>query len=616
MEVQVLILLVVGSSSALSPILSSLEEDSTNFQQTWQCSESWCNGSLTCSGMYKDSCPPGLLCKDGLCECPNQYPHMVTCDNVSLSIIPDYCATFDNETVVIGHCIYNSNPIVIKKYRTVNDIVSMKGMCNVYNRTGTLCGRCLPDHYPLAYSYNMTCIPCPHARWNWFRYIMAAYLPLTLFYLVILFFKINTTTSHLFALVHMCQLLSQPVMAQGTIIVLAKLKKRSYLNTLLSIFSLYGIWNLDFFRPFYSDLCLGIGILPTLALDYAIAVYPLLLMIITYLLIVLHNKNYRVVTIVWRPFQILIFLFRKNWSIKTSLIDAFSTFFLLSNIKFLSVSFAFLSPVLVHHLHGDYYDNSYGLYYAGDIEYFGSEHLPYAILAIAVLCVFVILPVIVFVLYPFSFFQKFLNLFPFRWYILHTFMDSFLGCYKDGTEPGTRDCRWFVSVFYIARIVLLLAYSLTFFKVFIAVASMILIVHTTLLAILQPFRGSMSHLNVINIIFLQVITLIGISLSGGYDSMVLSPSLIMCFFVLANVLGVIPLLYMLAIIMHWIYTNRLFGLDIMQRLRAWRNGYEFLNDRLPDRIENSDAYPRKNLANFVSGPLTTPVGMDVTSKED
>ena len=42
------------------------------------------------------------------------------------------------------------------------------------------------------------------------------------------------------------------------------------------LYSLNGIWNLDFFRLFYSDLCLGIGILPTLALDCVIAVYPLL----------------------------------------------------------------------------------------------------------------------------------------------------------------------------------------------------------------------------------------------------------------------------------------------------------------------------------------------------
>ena len=164
--------------------------------------------------------------------------------------------------------------------------------------------------------------------------------------------------------------------------------------------SLYGIWNLDFFRPFYSDFCLGIGILPNLALDYLIAVYPLLLMIITYLLIVLYDRNYRVVTIMWRPFQFLFSLLKSNWDIRTSLIDSFATFFLLSYGKFLSVSIDLLVPTKVYHLHGDHYNHTLGLFYAADTTYFGNEHLPYGILAIAVLCVFVILPTVLFALYP------------------------------------------------------------------------------------------------------------------------------------------------------------------------------------------------------------------------
>ena len=119
------------------------------------------------------------------------------------------------------------------------------------------------------------------------------------------------------------------------------------------------IWNLDFFRPFYSDLCLGIGILPTLALDYAIAAYPLLLMIISYLLIVLYDRNYRVITIIWMPFQFFFSLFKRRWAVRASLVDAFSTFFLLSNIKFLNVSFDLLTPTRVYHLYGDTYDYTY-----------------------------------------------------------------------------------------------------------------------------------------------------------------------------------------------------------------------------------------------------------------
>ena len=138
----------------------------------------------------------------------------------------------------------------------------------------------------------------------------------------------------------------------------------------------------------------------------------------------------------WRPFLFLFSLLKSNWNTRTSLIDSYATFFLLSYGKFLSVSFDLLVPTKVYHLHGPDYNSTLGLFYSADAIFLGKEHLPYGILAIAVLCVFVILPNVLFALYPFKLFQKFLNLFPVRWYVLHTFMDSFYGCYKDGTQPA------------------------------------------------------------------------------------------------------------------------------------------------------------------------------------
>ena len=151
------------------------------------------------------------------------------------------------------------------------------------------------------------------------------------------------------------------------------------------------------------------GPLPTLALDYAIVVYPILLMVFTYLLIVLYDRNYRVITAMWRPFRVLFSYYRRNWDVRTSVIDSYATFFLLSNVKFLSVSFDLLVPTRVYELHQHHYNYSLGLYYAADIEYFGSEHLPYGILAIIMCLFFVILPVTTLALYPFSFFQRFLS---------------------------------------------------------------------------------------------------------------------------------------------------------------------------------------------------------------
>ena len=424
-----------------------------------------CNKSLTCLEDQEDACPPGLFCEGGQCECGVYPNYIVSCNGTTSSVLECNCVTFNEEKKVVlaGACLYgcrgqsNKNSNVYHPLPRIGKALN-NAMCkSSYNRTVTLCGRCLPDHYPLAYSFNMTCILCPHANRNWWRYVIAAYLPLTLFYIIILFF-INIISSHLFAIVVVSQILTKPAISR---VMLSTLNSDSYAGgsyiTLVRVLlSLHGIWNLDFFRPFYSDICLGMGPLPTLALDYAIAVYPLLLMIITYLLIVLYDKNYRVITMMWRPLRFLFSYYRRNWDVRTSVIDAYATFFLLSFTKFLSVSFDLLIPTRVYELHQHHYNYSLGLFNAADIEYFGSEHFPYGIQAIIMCLFFVILPVTTLALYPFTFFQRFLNLFPVRWYILHTFMDAFQGNYKNGTQPGTRDCRWFSSLYFICYFLIII----------------------------------------------------------------------------------------------------------------------------------------------------------------
>ena len=581
-------------------------------QSMVQCPYSSCQRPLTCS---ENNCPPGLFCKEDHCECGKVYPSNLIHCNGSRSFVLKYtCVTFHEDTQLtsVGVCIRALNRTKSRgnlasdtTYHLLPGNVSQLDdmMCRPFNRTGKLCGRCLPDHYSLAYSFNMNCIPCPHVHWNWFWYILAAYLPLTLFYLLILYFKINTTTSHLFAVVYCCQTLTIPVNVRN-IFNEIEYDTNSHSFTVIVaklLCSLYGIWNLDFFRPFYSNLCLGIGILPTLTLDYVIAVYPLLLILISYLLIVLHNLNFRVVRILWRPFYALFSLFRRNWDIRTSVIDAFATFFFLSNGKFLSASFDLLIPTPVYQLYPDHYNYTLGLYYAADVEYFGSEHLPYGILAIVMLCVFVILPCTVLALYPFAFFQKFLNLFPFPWYILHTIVDSFYGCYKDGTQPGTRDYRWCLSIFFTFRLCQFLLYAIPDKIVYSLIYLLIQVVLITLMAVVQPFK-SFPH-NTITIIFLQLNVFISVATLSVPVTVIIAPDYLYFFYVLGIIACAVPLLYFKASSLYWVYAHRRFGLNAFLRVKAWRQGYTRIlsasTESLPDRIENSGEYHRENLSNFI-----------------
>lgn len=133
------------------------------------------------------------------------------------------------------------------------------------------------------------------------------------------------------------------------------------------------------------------GVLPTIALDYVIAIYPFILMLISYLLIVVYDRS-RIVAVMCRPCRILFSLFRKNWDMKTSVIDSNATFFALSYVKIVSVTFELLVQVkIMNSTQTTPWDS---IMHAGDIEYLGSEHHPYAILAIIMSIVFVILPVI------------------------------------------------------------------------------------------------------------------------------------------------------------------------------------------------------------------------------
>ena len=57
--------------------------------------------------------------------------------------------------------------------------------------------------------------------------------------------------------------------------------------------AIYGMWNLDFFHTLLPDICLNINTLHVLALDsIIIALYPMFLVVITYLLVDLYDRQF------------------------------------------------------------------------------------------------------------------------------------------------------------------------------------------------------------------------------------------------------------------------------------------------------------------------------------
>ena len=136
--------------------------------------------------------------------------------------------------------------------------------------------------------------------------------------------------------------------------------------------------------------------------------------------------------------------------------------------------------------------------------------------------------------------------------------------------------------------------------IYLCLFSMAIILHTTLLAMLRPFKRSKSHYTLINIIFVQILNLLSVSANVVNFAQFLSPQYVNIFVILTLVFASIPLVYGVSITSYAVYSHRKFGFKVLRRISAWKRGYANLsteiNEILPDRLENSRNYHRENLS--------------------
>ncbi len=69
-------------------------------------------------------------------------------------------------------------------------------------------------------------------------------------------------------------------------------------------------------------------------------------------------------------------------------------------------------------------------------------------------------------------------------------MDSFQGCYKDGTEPGTRDYRWFAAVPIMSRFIAFTLLSVTLNSTYYPWGTVVVVSTLVLTIISQPYKYS------------------------------------------------------------------------------------------------------------------------------
>ena len=146
-----------------------------------------------------------------------------------------------------------------------------------------------------------------------------------------------------------------------------------------------------------------------------------------------------------------------------SIVNAFATLFLLSYLKFLNTTtdLIIFPKMYVLKNNSKEYAKKHVLYYDTTVEFFGHEHLPYAIVALFVRVFIAILPIVFLIVYPMKWFQKCLNALKIQCQRLDMFVNCYQGYYKDGTN-GTRDYRWFSVSYFIFQLIMFVLFTIVF----------------------------------------------------------------------------------------------------------------------------------------------------------
>ena len=449
------------------------------------------------------------------CVCGTSLEDAIICNSETLTVqlTVNYLCIFNSKnlhTTLIGTCPYGCTGLLPKNVSQIEEDTSL---CSYFHRKGQLCGEC-EDNYTLpAYSCYLGCVKCENYTNGWVRFIAAAFLPLTLFYIVVIMFRISVTSSTLNTFVMVSQILVSPPVI-----------RRFYSSNQVTdpyhvsycaqfsvdlIIAIFAIWNLDFFRSFYEPVCLypDLNYQQVLLLEYAIGVYPLFLILLTYILVKLHD-NFTIVIWLWKPFHRCLAVFRRQWNIRSYLVHALATFIVLSYVKILNTSFEFLIPSHVYDMDRKSLNKAYW-YYDGRVDMTSKGYLPYLVLALSALMLFNVLPLALLTLYPFKFFQRFLDccLSLKCKLALQIYMDTFHGCYEDTTH----DYRHFASLYLTVRFLNLLMASLFNHNLYILAATLLFVFTLTLVAKFQPYKYKRS--NTVDIVMLLAIISMGMSLS-------------------------------------------------------------------------------------------------------
>ena len=486
------------------------------------------------------ACPPGFyLTKSNNCECSfsnddQRLDGIMSCDSetftakIKLGYWAGYLLSEQHPTPNYTNLVTAKCPrhYCNKKSKTVrqqnlpnttnNSVAALDHLlCSPFNRTGTLCGRCIKGYAVAINSQYYDCVNCTNwlSKHGWLILILTEYVPSTILFSIILFFDINLHSGTISSIVLYFQIFNSLNIYSDNDI--DNLEGSDGL--LKGIHFFYNIWNLEYLGIFLPSYCINhnFNTMDVLLVKYSSAFYAIILFSLFELKFCGLEKKAR-------------FLRERCTRLKLRVTRGGSTIRGLATVWTLIIAkLAFISGLILSQeiLNGSE-ASKLALPVAwlqGNLKWGGSQHMMYVGAAIAVLTIFVFVPVTGLLCYPLvpqitgTIRVKFDV--DFRKYKTYKFITdclekpflnikvkTLIDCFQAGCKPR---CEYYAALLYCYRLAIIFVFSATirvrtFF--YNAVISVIFVIIT---ATVQPYKKRRD--NIVTILCISNIVLINLA---------------------------------------------------------------------------------------------------------
>ena len=423
-------------------------------------------------------CPPGFTpanvssnTTSDDCKCSNVWKNLTrhhqytfSCADGKLQVFGGYCMTYNKSTnsITVGSCPYNLDHMKLVVPRNFSKLNST--MCEPFKRKGEFCGEC-EEGYKIMWTRSMHCTKCRSA---WLKYVASATLPSTILFVGIMIFNIKLAKSPLNVFTLYCQVIFNIIYYD-----IELNEPDHYYNLGYGFFrrafnvmrAVYGVFSLDFHYLYryhnLNSICFEsppFKSVHLMMLQYFESFYPLALIMFVYFLVYLYSKNFKPFVWIWNAVKFIVTatplrkLSRNGLSLSECFANALVAFLVLAHTKILFTSLNLLLPSKVHIIQDTTAEQHWVLYFDPTVAYFGREHIPYAIFAMVILCIFVIFPILVLALVPFRpFAALFRCVFGARWLAVNYVIDTFQGWYRTRLDGSACDYRVMSALFPVLK---------------------------------------------------------------------------------------------------------------------------------------------------------------------